>query len=89
MVGGADSGSGEFRVLDARLVAGVGDPPEFARQWASHLAFVPHTLEQAGVGGGQRPLGELKWVRFVATFVLPARWKFPAGMTVNEANCAE
>ncbi len=88
IVGGADLGRGEFAVLDARLVAGVADPPAYARQWAAHLALVPHTLEQSGAGA-QPPLGELKWIRFAATLVLPARWKLPAGMTGSEANCAE
>ena len=92
MVGERDGlGSGEFAVLDARLVAGVADPPGYARQWASHLALVPHTLEQSGSGtqGAQQPLGELRWIRFAATLVLPARWHFPAGIAGSESNCAE
>ena len=87
--GSGDLGRGEFAVLDARLVAGVADPPAYAQPWASHLALVPHTLEQSGVGGAQQPLGELKWIRFHVTLVLPARWKLPAGMRRSETNCAE
>jgi hypothetical protein len=91
MTGAPDLGRGEFAVLDARLVAGAGDPPAYARPWTSRLVRVPHTLEQSGdrAGAVATPLGELTWIRFATTLVLPTGWKLPAGMGAEEANCAE
>lgn len=80
-------GAGEFTVRDARLIAGVGDPPEFARQWAMHLSQVPHTLEQDS--GSVTSSGELRWIRFEVALELPARWKTPLGQKVETAKCAQ
>ena len=91
MVGAPGVGYGEFEVVDSRLVAGVGDPPAFARQWAANLGRVPHTLVQSGdrsgAAGGQ--LGELKWIRFRATLTLPGGWKYPSGLSAKATSCAE
>ena len=91
MVGAPGVGYGEFEVMEARLVAGVGDPPAFARQWAANLGRVPHTLVQneGRSGGASAPLGELKWIRFRATLTFPGAWKFPAGLSRKAARCAE
>jgi hypothetical protein len=90
MVSG-DVGSGEFEVMDARLRAGLGDPPVFARQWAANLGRVPHELEQKDgrMGGVSGPLGELKWVHFRVTLMVPGSWELPAGLGAKAAKCAE
>ena len=80
-------GDGELSILDARLVSGVADPPEFARQWAARLSQVPHTNEQTA--GAPSALGELRWMRFAVTLRLPAPWKLPAELHGTEANCEE
>ena len=84
-------GSGVFSVLDARLIAGAGDPPAYAQQWAAHLSDVPHTIEQSGSLAGVSPSwrGELRWIRFAVTLTLPAGWKLPQGLRSGEATCAE
>lgn len=82
---------GEFAVLGARLVAGSGDPPGFAEQWASHLQMVPHTLAQA-VGpqsGIKSSRGDLQWIRFSASLWLPGRWKIPVSVYSKAAKCAQ
>lgn len=91
MVGGQGVGRGELEVLDARLIAGVGNPPAFARQWAANLGRVPHTLVQSEdrPGGAGAPLGELKWIRFRATLTLPGGWKYPSGLSGKATSCAE
>ena len=91
MVGAPEAGFGVFEVVDSRLVAGVGDPPVFARQWAANLGRVAHTLVQSEErsGGAGTPLGELKWIRFRATLTLPRGWKFPSGVSGKATNCAE
>jgi hypothetical protein len=91
MMGVPGVGYGELEVADARLIAGVGDPPAFARQWAANLGRVPHTLVQSDdrSGGAGKPLGELKWIRFRATLTLPGGWKFPSGIRGKETRCAE
>jgi len=89
--GGAELGSGEFEILDARLVAGVGDPPSFARQWAADLARVPHSLLPAGdsAGTGATALGQLRWIRFRATLLVPGGWRLPRNLSGIGAKCAE
>lgn len=80
-------GSGEFSVLDARLTAGIIDPPPFAQQWVMRLRQVPHTI--APSGGSPSPRGRLLWIRFKAELQLPAQWKEPPGIGENAAKCAQ
>ena len=92
--GGARLGVGEFRVLDAKLTAGVADPPAFAVQWAAHLREVPHTVEQggdAGESGAAAPSsrGELHSIRFALKLTLPEPWRPPPGVTAVNPKCAE
>ncbi|WP_263355351.1 hypothetical protein [Acidicapsa acidisoli] len=48
-------GNGQFDVLDAKLAAGIADPPEYARQWGS-------ALEQcASHSGTKRRPAECTW----------------------------
>lgn len=82
------SASGEFRILDARLVPGVGDPAPFAQSWALTSARTPHVLE-ASPPGGATPLGELKWIRFSVTLWLPTPWKAPPRLRVIHGLCPE
>lgn len=90
-VGGPGVGYGEFAVEDARLVAGVGDPPAFARQWAANLERLPHTLVQSEGPSGDAgmPLGALKWIRFHAEPTFPKGWKLPSGLGGKATSCAE
>lgn len=78
---------GEFRILDARLAPGTGDPPSYASQWAANLRRVPHTME-APVG---RPSarGELQWIRFSVSLWLANGWRVPAGLRGIPAKCAQ
>jgi len=78
---------GEFRVLDAQLATGVADPPAFARQWATQLNRVPHTLVPSKARA--TPLGELKWIRFSIILWLPLNWKIPAELRPITAKCAQ
>jgi hypothetical protein len=83
--------AGEFTILDARLVAGVADPPGFAAQWAGNLGRVPHTLVPAGSDSSHpaTPLGDLQWIRFRTTLWLPASWRFPSALRPTAGNCAQ
>ena len=94
-----EMGYGKFSITDARLIAGVGDPPPFAQAWSAHLGQVPHTLEQAfsqgtrsvgtGAATAHSKAGELRWIQFVATLWFPENWKAPPGSGSEAANCAE
>jgi len=79
--------SGRFDVLEARLTAGVGDPPLFAAQWAMHLSKVPHTLVPSGGTPSER--GELRWMRFTATLWLPKKWSPGNSAHADLAKCAQ
>jgi hypothetical protein len=84
-----EMGHGIFSIVDAKLVAGAGDPPAFARTWAAHLSQVPHTLEQASTQASAHARGELRSIRFVTTLWLPGTWKLPSELRPEAANCAE
>jgi len=84
---GSRVAAGQFEVLDARLAAGVADPPAFAQQWAMHLDQIPHSVAELGQKPSAR--GELLWIRFAVTILLPEGWKTPAGTSSEEAKCAE
>jgi hypothetical protein len=79
--------AGEFTVLDARLTAGVADPPPYATQWAAQLQQVPHTLVPSS--GKPSPLGQLAWMRFRATLWLPTGWRLPPELHAESVKCAE
>ncbi len=82
---------GTFSIVDAKLVAGVGDPAAYAQQWAAHLARVPHTSAQNA--GPASQLGALRWIRFTATLWLPGHWQLPArsgtALHADLATCAQ
>lgn len=79
--------SGKFEVLDARLTAGVADPPAFAQQWAARFSRAPHTLMPAASHPSAQ--GELRWIRFRATLWLPENWRTPQEIKGEQAKCPE
>jgi len=79
--------AGRFEVLDAKLTAGVANPPAFAEQWPMHLSRVPHTLVPPS--GTPTARGELHWIRFAATLWLPKEWAGPRGTHSDLAKCAQ
>jgi len=85
---GRQSAAGQFRILDARLVPGVGDAAPYAQSWALAAGRTSHSYE-APASGKSTPLGELRWIRFSITLWLPLDWKMPQGLTAQRAACAE
>jgi hypothetical protein len=83
-----ESASGQFRVLDAKLVPGVGDAAPFAQNWALAAARTPHAYE-AAVNGKSTAQGELRWMRFSIDLWLPLDWKTPRDLVTKAANCPE
>jgi hypothetical protein len=79
--------AGRFEVVEARLTAGVGDPPAFAEQWAMHLSRVPHTLVPSD--GTQSARGELRWIRFKTALWLPKQWVAAPGLKTKLVKCAQ
>ena len=65
--------SGEFRILDARVVPGIADPAPYAQNWALASSRTPHRIEAAS-DGKSTARGALNWMRFAVTFYLPAKW---------------
>ena len=68
--GSSELASGEFKVLDVQLIAGVADSPAFARQWAMNLSQAPDRMEQTNEPSSK--LGKLLWIRFKVTLWLPS-----------------
>jgi hypothetical protein len=65
--------SGEFRILDARIVPGITDPMPYAQAWALAASRTQHEIEAAPPGQASAR-GKLLWMRFVLTLWLPASW---------------
>lgn len=70
----AHASAGQFRILEARLTPGTGDPLPYARNWAIQARNTPHVLTPSPVA---TPAGRLDWIRFEITLWLPADWKVP------------
>ena len=85
---GREAATGQFRILDARLVPGVGDAAEFAQNWALAAAHTPHSYE-AAADGKSTAQGELRWIKFSITLWLPQEWKTPKELKTEAAFCAE
>jgi hypothetical protein len=85
--GGVRLAAGEFTVQEARLAAGIADPPPYARQWAEHPSQARQTLLQSAANPSA--LGELRWIGFSGTLWLPEQWKFPKGVKFTAAKCSE
>jgi hypothetical protein len=82
------SSTGQFQIVDARLVPGVADPAPYAQNWALALSRTPHTFGQSAQGQSS-PRGELRWMRFSITLWLPAAWKLPPDLHGVRAACSE
>jgi hypothetical protein len=80
--------SGEFRILDARIVPGVADPAPYAQLWGVASLRTPHTIEEAP-GGKSSALGELKWIRFAVTLWMPAGWVVPTALHGQRTACPD
>jgi hypothetical protein len=80
--------AGQFRILDAHLVPGLGDAAPYAQNWALAAAHTPHTFEPAA-NGQTAPLGEWRWMRFSITLWLPEGWKTPKSLPAERADCVE
>lgn len=80
--------AGEFRILDAGLAPGNGDPAPFARNWGEQSSRMSYILVPQS-GTNPSPRGELDWVRFNLTLWLPAGWKTPPGLTAASAPCPQ
>ena len=78
--------AGQFRVVDAKLRMGVHDPEFFAQKWAANFKNVPHTVED---GTQDSPLGEIRWVRFEATFWLPKTFTAAPEIVTATSKCAQ
>jgi len=80
--------AGEFRILDARIVPGVGDPVSYAQGWALASSRVPHHIDSTP-DGRSSARGVLNWIRFSLTLWLPARWNVPPGLHALPAACPD
>lgn len=76
--------SGQFEILDARLVEGTGDAALYARNWALQAARTAHESEK----GLPTPRGALRSLRFRWTLWLPESWTLPAGVRSAPAGCS-
>ena len=79
---------GEFRIIDARLVPGIGDAAPYALNWALASARTPHQVESA-LSGKSSSAGSLNWIRFSVTLWLPKAFKVPAELHSAQARCSE
>ena len=79
--------AGEFEVLDARLTAGVANPPAFAQQWTARFNGVLHTMLPAVSHPSAQ--GELRWIRFRVTLSMPEKWRTSKEFKGVQAKCAE
>ncbi|MGD0347469.1 MAG: hypothetical protein ABSA85_11975 [Terracidiphilus sp.] len=80
--------AGEFRILDAGLAPGNGDPAPFARNWGEQASHMSYILEPQS-GTNPSPAGELDWIRFTVNLWLPVSWKTPPGLTTASAPCPQ
>jgi hypothetical protein len=82
------SSAGQFRIVDARLVPGIGDAAPYAENWALASARTRHTAEPAPAGKATA-LGELRWIRFSIVLWLPGGWVAPRELRATRAACSE
>lgn len=79
---------GELRILDARIVPGVGDPMPFAQAWALASSQTPHEIEAAPANQASER-GKLLWMRFRLTLWLPAPWNASPELRAVRIPCPE
>jgi hypothetical protein len=80
--------SGQFRILDARIVPGTADPLPFAQAWALAFTRSRHQIEPVAAGQAS-PQGKLVWMRFALTLGFPASWRFPPEIHATRVSCPE
>jgi hypothetical protein len=83
-----DAPRGEFRILDARIWPGAGQPTPYAQNWALQSEKTPHS-DVSMMGNPPTPLGRLDWIRFSITLWLPAGWKAPRSVAASPAPCGK
>jgi hypothetical protein len=79
---------GEFRILDARIWPGAGQPAPYAQNWALQAEKTPHS-DVSMMGNPPTPLGRLDWMRFSITLWLPDGWKAPRSVAASPAPCGK
>ncbi len=84
LVSGASEG--KLTIASAEIVTGTADPAPYARQWATQLGRVPHTILPSQGAGSER--GEVHLMRFTITLALPKEWKTAPGVPRAAAGCA-
>lgn len=80
--------SGQFRILDARIVPGIADPQPFAQAWAQAASRTQHEIEQAPPGQPSSQ-GKLIAMRFAVTLWIPQQWSLPASFHAMPEPCPE
>lgn len=80
--------SGQFRILDARIVPGIADPQPFAQTWAREALRTNHEIEQAPAGQAS-PRGKIIGLRFAVSLWVPQGWKVPLSLRVVNERCPE
>jgi len=80
--------SGEFRILDARIVPGIADPMTYAQGWALASSRTKHEVEAAPAGQAS-PRGTLLSMRFALTLWLPAQWNVAPELHAMPAPCPQ
>jgi hypothetical protein len=80
--------SGEFHIVEARLVPGISDAAPYAENWALASSRTAHTFE-AAAQGKSTPLGELRWMKFSITLWLPDGWTAPRELNAAAAACPQ
>ena len=78
--------SGEFRIVDARVVPGVADAAAYAQNWALAASRTQHEVLPSPQPGGT-PRGSLAWMRFSVTLWLPAGWHAPPQWARSSGPC--
>lgn len=79
---------GEFRILDAHIWPGAGQPAAYAQNWALQSEKTPHS-DVSMMGNPPTPLGRLDWIRFSVTLWLPADWKAPRNVAASLSPCGQ
>jgi len=77
---------GELKIVDARIVQGIGDPAPGTTDWSDRLARTSHVMENADPGK-QSPTGELRWIRFRLRLWLPEGWAVPKSIAQGKTSC--
>ena len=80
----AQSASGQFRILDARLTPGTANALPYAQNWALQQRNTPYTITSTN---SPTPFGKLDALRFEITLWLPGNWKTPKKLQATRAPC--